>query len=212
MGYYKVGTEKKKGTINEVMLFLLRAQRKRQISFSLYALNRWGTVYSDMKKNIPHIFTFISKYIHQNYTVADLGCNDGTLTEYLSSICKRAVGCDLEQVIEKNILPKKDNLHFVGLDLEEQFPDERFDAIVALDVVEHIFNDFQLMYTCYKHLNNDGIFIVSVPLHEPHKSIHFRGYTKEKIEHILTLLEFKIVEEYEYTDTAGKQLTLVGRK
>jgi SAM-dependent methyltransferase len=75
---------------------------------------------------------------------------------------------------------------------------EKFDSIVALNVLEHVEKDEFALQQLYKMLKNEGILIILVPCHKflynvIDKSVgHYRRYTKEELEYKIRKSHFTI--------------------
>lgn len=103
-----------------------------------------------------------SRWIGKNKKVLDLGCRDGTLTKYYTS-GNDVLGVD----IDKRLLAKaRKNLHIrtkhVNL-LENWKIKEKFNVIIAGEVLEHLYYPKKIIAKCASHLKKDGLLLVSVP-------------------------------------------------
>jgi SAM-dependent methyltransferase len=90
----------------------------------------------------------------------------------------------------------------------KDIPDERlFDAILYMDVIEHIEDDSGELENAFRHLNPGGYLIVLVPAHKAlyskfdKKIGHFRRYNKDMVRAILPQ-KMKIQVLY-YLDSLG---------
>jgi 2-polyprenyl-3-methyl-5-hydroxy-6-metoxy-1,4-benzoquinol methylase len=132
----------------------------------------------------------IVKYIFKTHkydikTILDLGCGSGYFfDEY--------VGLGVEPC---NIF-KADNI--INEQLEEVEIDEKFDAIICLDVLEHLKDDSIIKKFINKNINENGIVIVTVPAHQHlfnnHDIVngHYRRYDKQD----LLILSRNIIRKY----------------
>jgi 2-polyprenyl-3-methyl-5-hydroxy-6-metoxy-1,4-benzoquinol methylase len=102
--------------------------------------------------------------------ILDLGCGNGHLASVLSKQGYSVCGCDADT---KGIAIAKNNYgnlaDFQVLDVGDEPPDnylnDKFDAIVSTEVVEHLFLPRKLYQFAHKALKKDGILIVSTPYH-----------------------------------------------
>jgi len=122
--------------------------------------------------------------------VLDVGCGTGTMLGYLErygqaegidadeqavSFC-RARGLDRVQHVDNGSLP---------------FPDETFDLVTALDVIEHIDDDAGVVRELHRVLRPDGRLLVSVPAYPwmwgPQDDIshHKRRYVAKELRQVL---------------------------
>jgi len=123
--------------------------------------------------------------------VLDIGCYDGYLLSTINA--EKKVGIDISPV------PRHSGIEYIQGDfLDYDFGEERFDRILAMDVLEHIERDDLFLEKLVNLLSEEGIAIMSVPS----KNIrifpgflqnwvdkkwgrHYRrGYTKAEIEEL----------------------------
>jgi 2-polyprenyl-3-methyl-5-hydroxy-6-metoxy-1,4-benzoquinol methylase len=116
-----------------------------------------------------------------------------TLTEISSSY--------LEQL--QNRFSSHNNVSIYKLDLNnkadyDKVGHEKFDTIVAMNVLEHVKNDeFTLEQLC-RLLKKHGMLVVLVPCHKFLYNVidrnvgHFRRYTKKELEHKIRKAQFSI--------------------
>lgn len=119
--------------------------------------------------------------------VLDLGCGWGTNLDALEKAGYRATGLDISrQVLEAIDAP---NRQLIEADLTKEIPEnvEHFDALLALDVIEHIDDDRAAVQRCASLLKPGGLAIFSVPalpeLYSEFDSIqgHRRRYLPETL-------------------------------
>jgi 2-polyprenyl-3-methyl-5-hydroxy-6-metoxy-1,4-benzoquinol methylase len=102
------------------------------------------------------------RYVPPGSRVLDVGCHDGALFRQLDGRVREGVGIDgeLEAPVELGrfrLLPG----HFP----EDLPPDEPFDAITLLAVLEHVPPDRQRDFAaaCVRHLRPGGLLVVTTP-------------------------------------------------
>ncbi|MDE2589986.1 MAG: methyltransferase domain-containing protein, partial [Patescibacteria group bacterium] len=77
---------------------------------------------------------------------------------------------------------------------------EKFDSIIAINVLEHVENDEFAIKELYKMLKNEGTLIILVPCHKflyndiDAKVGHFRRYSKVDLEFKVKKTHFKIAK------------------
>ncbi len=73
-----------------------------------------------------------------------------------------------------------------------------FDVVVAFDVLEHIYNHKEAVDEILRVLNNDGVFVFTVPafqcLFSSHDKAlnHYRRYSKKNVRHLLSQFKLKL--------------------
>ncbi len=98
--------------------------------------------------------------------IADIGCGGGLITEELSRLGARATGIDAGA---NNIKIAKAHAKSSGLNIDyitdtaEGLVEkkEKFDVIIALEIVEHVNNPELLISSCCNLLKKNGILILS---------------------------------------------------
>jgi 2-polyprenyl-6-hydroxyphenyl methylase/3-demethylubiquinone-9 3-methyltransferase len=97
----------------------------------------------------------------------DVGCGDGDFMFMVRDKFRECYGVDVSaQRIEKaKELPNKEKFHFFECDVDEglHFPDNFFDAVTCIAVLEHVFNPPNLVKEIHRVLKPGGIFLVQVP-------------------------------------------------
>ncbi|MFC1544759.1 class I SAM-dependent methyltransferase [Gemmatimonadota bacterium] len=99
-------------------------------------------------------------------TVLDVGCEVGICSYYLARNGKKVVGIDVEKA-RLEIAERKfshPNLKFLPADgVDLNFPDESFDCVLLLEVLEHTFHPRGLIREIHRVLKPGGHLIISVP-------------------------------------------------
>jgi 2-polyprenyl-3-methyl-5-hydroxy-6-metoxy-1,4-benzoquinol methylase len=96
-------------------------------------------------------------------SILDAGCGWGVTLEYLESLGYRVTGLD----ISRRALEALDDgrRRLIVADLTQDIPEhaERFDAVLALDVIEHIDDDEAAVRRLGQLTNPSGVLVLSVP-------------------------------------------------
>lgn len=93
--------------------------------------------------------------------------------------------------------------------------DRKFDAILYLDVIEHIEADSKEIELASQHLKKDGVLIILVPAHQFlytqfDKNIgHYRRYSKAMLRHAIPLSVQEV--KLEYLDSVGLFASLANK-
>lgn len=103
-------------------------------------------------------------------SVLDLGCvrhsieeteKPGWLHDEIKKVARRVVGVDY---LEQQVLQlKQREYEVVCADVEVMQLNEKFDTIVAGDLIEHLNNFGKFIERVMEHLNTDGVFILTTP-------------------------------------------------
>ena len=133
--------------------------------------------------------------------VLDIGCGNGLYGVYLESM-----GCDVLQI---DLVDRRDerarHLPFKIMDANDlELADNKFDHVLALDIMEHLNDDGKFLQNIWRVCNNH--LFLSVPnaddeqiarlglTHIHHKDkTHQREYTREQLETILIDNGFKVL-------------------
>lgn len=110
---------------------------------------------------------------------------DGSQKKWVCLEPDQALASQIQTRLQKQELPTCCELR-IGT-LEQQPADELFDAIIYIDVIEHIENDAAELQRAKKHLKKGGHLIILVPAHQwlysPFDEAigHFRRYDKNML-------------------------------
>jgi len=104
------------------------------------------------------------KYLDKGKRILDIGCSKGELGLLVREKFEEIYGVDISEfalkIAEKNgVITQKVNLNYENLPYENNF----FDAIVCLDVIEHIINPFHLLAEIKRVLKPQGVLILTTP-------------------------------------------------
>jgi ubiquinone/menaquinone biosynthesis C-methylase UbiE len=131
----------------------------------------------------------LDKYLPQGGRMLDVGCGTGAVMEFLKSRGE-IEGVDMSEEALKYCRAKGLNVR-QGLADKIDYPDETFDVVLALDVLEHLENDEAAINEIHRILKTGGIFIATVPAHKFLWSYHDeylhhkRRYAKKEFEDLL---------------------------
>lgn len=112
----------------------------------------------------------ITKWLRQSdaKAVLDLGCGNGALTNELARQGFTMTGLDASEsgisIARKNY----PGVEFARAEMDTPLPDNlrgRFDAVIAVEVVEHLLLPRSLLERAKEALRKDGAFIVTTPYH-----------------------------------------------
>ena len=109
--------------------------------------------------------------------------------------------------LEKKFVSESINIFKLDLNNKEDFKKigyEKFDSIIAINVLEHVEDDNFALSELYKMLKKDGMLIILVPANKflynvIDKSIgHWRRYTKNELKNKLIVNNFKIEKIFSF--------------
>jgi 2-polyprenyl-3-methyl-5-hydroxy-6-metoxy-1,4-benzoquinol methylase len=159
----------------------------------------------------------IFRLIETGKTVLDVGCDGGELTIGFLKKHELVVGVDRSF---RQILIAKANSRglarvefLVGEASYLSFPDESFDIVTSLDVVEHVEDDYAFLSEVHRVLKPGGFCLITTPNRQrlssfvrkkkfPYKigedprvgeeSVHVREYTKRELKALLETCGFHV--------------------
>jgi len=146
-------------------------------------------------------------------TVLDVGCNDAGLVKKLRDAGFNVYGIDLPIVIKKAIekYPELGEYLFpcnLEFDVIKAFTD-KFDFIIAYEVIEHVVNDWKMVRGLYTYLKVDGqLYLTTRSNAREVEGMHIKHYDKDELKNMATDIGFKII----YLNKSGGGLTLYAKK
>jgi len=125
-----------------------------------HAKNR-GENFSLLEKERGEIFSLM---IGEGKKVLDIGCRDGALTKYIVK-GNHVVGVDIDAI---SLARARENFDMETriVDLNgswDEIAGEFFDAIVAGEILEHLYYPEKVILRIVRHLKPKGVFMGSVP-------------------------------------------------
>lgn len=166
------------------------------------------------KKKI--VLSLLEKYLPANvsHNILDVGCGSGLMLNDLTRF-GTVYGMDYsEEALRFSSMSFDGALKRGYLPGGIPFPENHFDVIVALDILEHIEDDIASLEDIRDHLRNHGICIVTVPAHmflwSGHDVVHDhkRRYTREMLRERIELTGFRILKLSYYNSLLFLPITL----
>jgi len=96
----------------------------------------------------------------------DIGCWEGRLLSEIdqAGLFQELYGIDISSEAVEKVISKGFTDEVVDLNNETlPFPDEFFDAVTILAVLEHVFDPYMVIQEIYRFLRSNGILIIDVP-------------------------------------------------
>jgi len=141
--------------------------------FYMVRLFSFGRIYKSLKEHpifflYYHQLVFGLKSLEQvEGSVLDIGCGGGMLTRVFKECRPDLVfyGCDVSRPALVRARLLSSNIEFVHADVYHiPFEDHSFDAVIALDILEHLDDPVAALEEIRRVLKPNGVFYVSVPL------------------------------------------------
>jgi 2-polyprenyl-3-methyl-5-hydroxy-6-metoxy-1,4-benzoquinol methylase len=96
--------------------------------------------------------------------VLEIGCSIGAVSHLLAEKGFNVVASDISKYAVERAKKLTPNARFIALDIEQGIPlKEKFDLIIAFEVVEHLENPQKGLLNMYKGLKKGGTLVVSTP-------------------------------------------------
>jgi len=152
-----------------------------------------------------HALQQLLKYVGEKPSVVlEIGCSSGFLVREISERLKDSVviGSDIVHKPLEQLGSSRPDLPLFRFDLVKcPFPDSSIDAIIMLNVLEHIEDDRLAMQQVYRILKPGGVAVIEAPS-GPHlydfydKSLmHFRRYTMMGLTALVECLNFRVLNQ-----------------
>ncbi len=147
----------------------------------------------------------LQKYITQKYpTLLEIGCSSGFMLKRISETFPHAniIGSDVIYAPLVKLTETLPHVAMLRFDIKLcPLPDNSVDAIVMLNVLEHISDDVAALKQIYRILKPGGILILEVPA-GPHlydiydeSLMHFRRYALRGLTKIIKAQKFEILKQ-----------------
>lgn len=153
------------------------------------------------EENFLYHYNFFKPFVKGK--LLDFGCGDGQFLHMISKYCESSYGVDISEAAINKAVSKYPNIKFVVLGDSglTDFPDNFFDTICAIDILEHILDLESILEEFHRILKPGGnlliatsqltrIKMVLITLHSLDKyfypaSPHIRHFTRKNLADIL---------------------------
>ena len=108
----------------------------------------------------------LTRHLETRDSCLDVGCGGGALFPSLSSGFRSVVGLDCDIETAQRV---RDEMHLTNIQLRQEdlfevdMQDESFDAIFALDIIEHLDNVSEAINRLSRWVKPGGLFIICIP-------------------------------------------------
>jgi SAM-dependent methyltransferase len=108
-------------------------------------------------------YDFVTRFV-RGARVLDAGCGEGYGTDRLTAVTATVTGVDLEEPVIRRAASRYPRARFDAANLVSlPYPDGAFDAVVSLQVIEHLHSPQEFLVECARVLAPGGVIIVSTP-------------------------------------------------
>jgi len=98
----------------------------------------------------------------ESLRILEVGCGRGYLTYSLRKMGHDAVGIDISQKVI-DVARDRFGEYFYASSLEDFAPEEKFDLVIATELIEHVVDPVGLIQACVPLLDIDGQILVTTP-------------------------------------------------
>jgi 2-polyprenyl-3-methyl-5-hydroxy-6-metoxy-1,4-benzoquinol methylase len=95
-------------------------------------------------------------------TILEVGCGLGYLTYSLQKSNYQALGIDISKTAI-DFAERQFGSYYLNIDLKDLDIKEKFDLIVATELIEHLKNPLEFLECCKKHLKTNGAILLTTP-------------------------------------------------
>jgi 2-polyprenyl-3-methyl-5-hydroxy-6-metoxy-1,4-benzoquinol methylase len=126
-----------------------------------YYFNKDGEIFESASPHSPH--QIIKKLIKPNTTILDIGCNTGILGKSIKHQNNTIDGVDINSSFFTYAKPYYRNLYKIDLSKNFSFNQEKYDYLIASDILEHLPNPDKILIKFRDNLKTNGLLITSIP-------------------------------------------------
>lgn len=128
---------------------------------------------SPIKVKLVNLLPKLMNCIKPVYSkVLDIGCGVGFYSNLLRSSGYNVIGMDISEEMLKEAKKRYPHIEFICNSIEStSFKNDSFDAIIAIEVIEHVFDIHKSLLEINRILRKDAYLILTVPYHGLIKNI-----------------------------------------
>ncbi len=132
-----------------------------------------------------------------NFRMLDIGCGAGNMIHHLSNY-GQVKGLEIDERPVKKAQERGYDVDLFDATQHMPFDENTFDAVTALDVIEHNEDDMAILADSYRILKPGGHMIITVPAfmwlwtHNDDLNAHVRRYTAGELKEKLSQTGFKV--------------------
>ncbi len=109
------------------------------------------------------VYDWVARHV-RGARVLDAGCGEGYGTDRLTNVAAAVTGVDLEEPVIRRAASRYPRARFDAANLVSlPYTDGAFDAVVSLQVIEHLHSPQEFLAECKRVLAPGGVLIISTP-------------------------------------------------
>lgn len=112
------------------------------------------------------VYSFLKN--KKNLKVLEIGCGYGYLTYSINKTGNNATGIDISKKAI-SFATKKFGRHYKVANITKYISPEKYDVIIAIELIEHVNSPSEFISSCIKMLNPKGKLILTTPNKDAHK-------------------------------------------
>lgn len=137
-------------------------------------------------------YKFVARLLRKTDRALEVGCGSGVGSIFLAQHCEQVKGIDVNssEIKEARQINRRRNVGFEVCDLSDLTVTEKFDAVLALDVIEHMTKRkaHNLLSDMTRHLKETGVLVIGTPSIYSYKyqgalsrASHIKCYDQEEL-------------------------------
>ena len=108
--------------------------------------------------------SLVKKFLNKGSSILDVGCDIGLTVKSLEENGYYSEGIEISSVGAK-IAKEKTGITVHNIQLENYQSDIKFDGVLLLDVLEHLYDPTKVLTECGGHMKQGGYIFIHVPHH-----------------------------------------------
>lgn len=177
-------------------LHFINMENKNYYKYTDYHLEPAGIRRLDLI--VENINKHFQNYNKDEVNILDYGCGNGNISMPIASLGYDVKGIDIDENSIKQAQKNNQfkNLEFILGDLEQLEATEKFNAIIASEVLEHFNNPEVVFQKLNQKLQRNGLMIITIPNGYCIEELIRRFLVKTKIGNIIRkILKKKVLKE-----------------
>ena len=113
-----------------------------------------------MRENV----NLVKKFLNKGSSILDVGCDIGLTVKSLEENGYYSEGVEVSSISAK-IAKEKAGITVHNMQLENYQSDIKFDGVLLLDVLEHLYDPIKVLTECNNHIKQGGYIFIHAPNH-----------------------------------------------